>query len=73
MSAHTAPGRHNRTLTSSPPQNDAALDCRITRDRASSSACFSFVFDLGMSTFGAECRVTGAFQTLRWHAAKVAV
>jgi hypothetical protein len=25
----------------------------------------------GLPTFGAECRLTGAFQTLRWHAAKV--
>ena len=24
-----------------------------------------------LPTFGAECRFTGAFQTLRWHAAKV--
>jgi hypothetical protein len=24
-----------------------------------------------LPTFGAECRFIGAFQTLRWHAAKV--
>jgi hypothetical protein len=26
---------------------------------------------IGQPTFGAECRFTGAFQTFRWHAAKV--
>ena len=28
---------------------------------------------IGRPTFGPECRFTAAFQTLRWHAAKVAV
>ncbi len=49
-------GRHNRTLTSNLPRNDVALGCRITRNRASSSACFSFVFALGLPTLGPECR-----------------
>ncbi len=47
------------------------LGCRATRNRVSSSACFSFVFALGLPTFGAECRFIAVFQTVHRHAAKV--
>ncbi len=48
-----------------------ALLVAAPRGAAHPAVPFPFVFALGLPTLGAECRFTGAYQTFRWHAAKV--